>query len=153
MAFQTSSSSNPYKLRKHGRPRTDEFRVFFEKDGIPVSPFHDIPLYADKGKQIFNMVVEIPRWTNEKYEVMRTLFRIDLCRVDNEPNQGRKLIPRRHDTNGDLPQNPRYQEIAPSTPSIKTRRMASHDLCGTDFHIMATSGTMALFLRCVQNTS
>ena len=35
----------------------------------PISPFHDIPLYADEEKKIFNMVVEVPRWTNAKMEV------------------------------------------------------------------------------------
>jgi len=34
-----------------------------------ISPFHDIPLYADAEKTIFNMVVEVPRWTNAKMEV------------------------------------------------------------------------------------
>lgn len=33
------------------------------------SPWHDIPLYADKENNILNMVVEIPRWTNAKMEV------------------------------------------------------------------------------------
>ena len=37
----------------------------------PVSPFHDIPLVADNGKKIFNMVVEVPRWTNAKMEVSK----------------------------------------------------------------------------------
>jgi inorganic pyrophosphatase len=45
--------------------------VYFErtKDKVPVSPFHDIPLYHDKKKEILNMVVEIPRWSNAKFEV------------------------------------------------------------------------------------
>jgi len=34
-----------------------------------ISPFHDIPLYSDKDNSVFNMVVEIPRWTNAKMEV------------------------------------------------------------------------------------
>ncbi len=34
-----------------------------------VSPFHDIPLYANVEKTVLNMVVEIPRWTNAKMEV------------------------------------------------------------------------------------
>jgi len=34
-----------------------------------ISPFHDIPLYADDEKTVFNMVVEVPRWTNAKMEV------------------------------------------------------------------------------------
>ena len=33
------------------------------------SPWHDIPLYADKANNVFNMVVEIPRWSNAKMEV------------------------------------------------------------------------------------
>jgi inorganic pyrophosphatase len=41
-----------------------------EQDGKVVSPFHDIPLVADADKKIFNMIVEIPRWTNAKIEVM-----------------------------------------------------------------------------------
>jgi inorganic pyrophosphatase len=40
-----------------------------EKDGGVISPFHDIPLYANDRKSIVNMVVEIPRWTNAKLEV------------------------------------------------------------------------------------
>lgn len=40
-----------------------------EKDGVPVSPFHDIPLFANEEKTVFNMIVEIPRWTNAKLEV------------------------------------------------------------------------------------
>jgi hypothetical protein len=40
-----------------------------EKNGVPVSPFHDIPLFANAEKTILNMVVEIPRWTNAKLEV------------------------------------------------------------------------------------
>ncbi|KAJ8318536.1 hypothetical protein KUTeg_003627 [Tegillarca granosa] len=38
------------------------------KNGNIVSPFHDIPLYADTEKKVLNMVVEIPRWTNHKME-------------------------------------------------------------------------------------
>jgi inorganic pyrophosphatase len=40
-----------------------------EKDGRLISPFHDVPLYANEAKTILNMVVEIPRWTNAKLEV------------------------------------------------------------------------------------
>lgn len=38
-------------------------------DNGPVSPLHDIPLYADEANKIFNMVVEVPRWTNAKMEI------------------------------------------------------------------------------------
>ena len=33
------------------------------------SPWHDVPLHADKQNNILNMVVEIPRWSNAKMEV------------------------------------------------------------------------------------
>lgn len=36
-----------------------------------MSPFHDIPLYANKEQNIFNMIVEIPRWTNAKLEISK----------------------------------------------------------------------------------
>ena len=58
-----------YSVRKDGAPYTLEHRVYVEKDGQPVSPFHDIPLYANAEQTILNMVVEIPRWTNAKLEV------------------------------------------------------------------------------------
>lgn len=38
-------------------------------DTGPISPMHDIPLYADEANKIVNMVVEIPRWTNAKMEI------------------------------------------------------------------------------------
>lgn len=58
-----------YQIRKVGQPYTLEHRVYIEQDGKPISPFHDIPLYANEEKTILNMVVEIPRWTNAKQEV------------------------------------------------------------------------------------
>lgn len=44
------------------------FTFQIEKDGQLISPFHDIPLYADSNHNVVNMVVEIPRWTNAKVE-------------------------------------------------------------------------------------
>jgi len=58
-----------FTARKVGAPHTLEHRVYIEKDGVPVSPFHDIPLYANEQQTVLNMVVEIPRWTNAKQEV------------------------------------------------------------------------------------
>lgn len=58
-----------YGVRKIGAPNTLEHRIFIEKDGTPVSPFHDIPLYANDQRTVLNMIVEIPRWTNAKMEV------------------------------------------------------------------------------------
>ncbi|KAJ3575225.1 hypothetical protein NPX13_g4101 [Xylaria arbuscula] len=67
---QTKMAS-PYTIRKVAAPHTLEHRVYFEKDGVPVSPFHDIPLYANAEKTILNMIVEIPRWTNAKLEISK----------------------------------------------------------------------------------
>ncbi|KAG5650742.1 hypothetical protein H0H81_011186 [Sphagnurus paluster] len=48
-----------------------EHRVFIEQNGSVVSPFHDIPLFADQNNGIFNMIVEVPRWTNAKMEISK----------------------------------------------------------------------------------
>ncbi|KAI7902424.1 inorganic diphosphatase [Cokeromyces recurvatus] len=59
-----------YKTVSVGQPFTALHRIYIERDGKVVSPFHDIPLYANKlQKDIVNMVVEIPRWTNAKVEI------------------------------------------------------------------------------------
>ncbi|KAI8053659.1 inorganic pyrophosphatase [Gilbertella persicaria] len=62
--------SSTYRPVKVGQPFTAAYRIYIEKDGQVISPFHDIPLYSDeKDKNIVNMVVEIPRWTNAKVEI------------------------------------------------------------------------------------
>ena len=58
-----------FSVRKVGQPNTLEHRIYIEKDGVPCSPFHDIPLYANDQQTVLNMIVEIPRWTNGKLEV------------------------------------------------------------------------------------
>ncbi|KAI7882743.1 inorganic pyrophosphatase [Lichtheimia hyalospora FSU 10163] len=60
-----------FTARQVGAPNTLDYRVFIEKDGVPVSSFHDIPLFADEANNVFNMVVEIPRWTNAKLEISK----------------------------------------------------------------------------------
>jgi inorganic pyrophosphatase len=66
-----SKTPSPYTVRKIGQPFTLDHRVFIEKDGVPLSPFHDIPLYANEQQTVLNMVVEIPRWTNAKLEISK----------------------------------------------------------------------------------
>ncbi|KAH0434693.1 inorganic pyrophosphatase [Colletotrichum kahawae] len=68
---QDTTMASQYSVRKVGAPNTLEHRVYVEKDGVPVSPFHDIPLYANAEQTILNMVVEIPRWTNAKLEISK----------------------------------------------------------------------------------
>lgn len=60
-----------YVVIERGARNTTSYRVYFKDSttNLPISPFHDIPLFADEGKKIYNMVVEIPRWTNEKMEI------------------------------------------------------------------------------------
>ncbi|XP_029464902.1 inorganic pyrophosphatase isoform X2 [Rhinatrema bivittatum] len=61
MGFSTEERANLNTL---------EYRLFFKNSkGQYISPFHDIPLYADEEKNVFNMVVEVPRWTNAKMEI------------------------------------------------------------------------------------
>ncbi|KAL2015274.1 hypothetical protein VTK56DRAFT_5915 [Thermocarpiscus australiensis] len=66
-----TASKSQYSVRRSGRPFTKDYRIYFERrsDGVPVSPFHDIPLYHDKDAGVLNMVVEVPRWTNAKFEI------------------------------------------------------------------------------------
>ncbi|KAK6482066.1 inorganic pyrophosphatase-like [Huso huso] len=59
-----------YTAEERGNPNTLSYRVFFKNsEGVYISPFHDIPMYADEAQNIFNMVVEVPRWTNAKMEI------------------------------------------------------------------------------------
>lgn len=64
-----------YKAVEFGTPYTDNYRVFFKNEtGGVVSPFHDIPLLADADSGIYNMVVEVPKWTNAKMEISTKNF-------------------------------------------------------------------------------
>lgn len=67
--YTYSKTPSPYTPRTIGQPFTTDYRCYIEKDGQPVSPFHDIPLYANEQQTILNMIVEIPRWSNAKQEV------------------------------------------------------------------------------------
>ncbi|CRK12717.1 hypothetical protein BN1723_009771 [Verticillium longisporum] len=59
-------------LRTVGGRNTLDWRVWLEKDGHPISFWHDVPLYPDEdNKQVVNFVVEIPRWEDAKIEIRR----------------------------------------------------------------------------------
>ncbi|KAI8987268.1 inorganic pyrophosphatase [Mycotypha africana] len=62
-------AADKFTTRSVGAPNTVDYRVYFENNGQVISPFHDIPLFANEEKTIYNMVVEIPRWTNAKNEI------------------------------------------------------------------------------------
>ncbi|XP_008554277.1 inorganic pyrophosphatase [Microplitis demolitor] len=57
-----------YTTVESGAPHTTDFKIYFKKE-TAISPFHDIPLYADESSKILHMVVEVPRWTNAKMEI------------------------------------------------------------------------------------
>lgn len=63
-----TSTNTPSKLRKRGDC------LFFEKNGETISPWHDIPLFADSKKETVNIVVEIPQATNPKMEVNLAIY-------------------------------------------------------------------------------
>ncbi|KAL5287060.1 Nurf-38 family protein [Megaselia abdita] len=70
-----SSRTSSIKMSKYttvekGVPNSTDFSIYFKNEqGNAVSPLHDIPLYANDEKTIYNMVVEVPRWTNAKMEI------------------------------------------------------------------------------------
>ncbi|EMD66924.1 hypothetical protein GGP41_005442 [Bipolaris sorokiniana] len=70
-AATKTSPTMSYTTRKIAAANTLEHRIFIEKDGQLVSPWHDIPLYANEQQTILNMVVEVPRWTNAKMEISK----------------------------------------------------------------------------------
>jgi len=63
-----------YSTHQVGQSQTLEYRVFFNSPSGPISPFHDIPLWADKNHKIANMVVEIPKGTQPKLEINKDEF-------------------------------------------------------------------------------
>ena len=62
-----------YSVRQIGAKNTLDYKAYIEQDGKVISSFHDVPPYADKENNIFNMIVEIPRWTNAKLEISKEL--------------------------------------------------------------------------------
>jgi len=67
-------SAIQYTTQQRGQKFTNDFSLYFRKEnGDLVSPWHDIPLYntEDRSNQTLNMVVEIPRFTQAKFEINR----------------------------------------------------------------------------------
>ncbi|TRY71229.1 hypothetical protein TCAL_06541 [Tigriopus californicus] len=74
MSTTTTTASavmTAYVTEQRGSLYGSDYLLYIKKaeDNVPVSPMHDIPLYHDEGQKIFNMVVEVPRWTNAKMEI------------------------------------------------------------------------------------
>ncbi|KAJ1791393.1 Inorganic pyrophosphatase [Coemansia sp. RSA 2523] len=64
-----SYSSKIQTMQVGGPVGAPAHRLYFARNGSPVSPWHDIPLMANSSTNEYNMVVEIPRWTNAKLEI------------------------------------------------------------------------------------
>merc|ERR1711973_1003529 len=62
-------SRNMYRIEERGAPNSTDYRLFVRNEFGPISPFHDIPLFSNKEEKTFNMVVEVPRWSNAKMEI------------------------------------------------------------------------------------
>ena len=59
-----------YTTEQRGSLYDDNYRMYLKNsDGDIISPFHDVPLRA--GGDIYNMVVEVPRWSNAKMEISK----------------------------------------------------------------------------------
>jgi len=57
-----------YQNEQRGSLFNEDFRLYLkDSSGAVVSPMHDIPLRA--ADNVYNMVVEVPRWSNAKLEI------------------------------------------------------------------------------------
>jgi inorganic pyrophosphatase len=58
-----------YQKEFRGSEYTKDFRIFArDKDGQLASYWHDIPIFNDEANKIYNMVIEVPKWTNARFE-------------------------------------------------------------------------------------
>jgi len=48
---------------------TADYKMYFQEGKEDVSPWHDIPLVADGDAELYNFIVEIPKYTTAKMEV------------------------------------------------------------------------------------
>ncbi|KLO20594.1 inorganic diphosphatase [Schizopora paradoxa] len=69
-----TTTTMQYTPRLVGAQNTFEHRVYVQSGNNVISPFHDIPLFADQNNGILNMIVEVPRWTNAKMEISKDEF-------------------------------------------------------------------------------
>jgi len=69
--YFASHNKMAYTTKDVSTPGTLDYKVYFFQDGKHISPFHDIPLWADKEKKIGNFVLEIPKGTQPKLEISK----------------------------------------------------------------------------------
>lgn len=71
-SLASKATSRMYSTVEKGTAHSANYRVYFKNSqGQYISPFHDIPLVAsgEGNSALYNMVVEIPRWSNAKMEI------------------------------------------------------------------------------------
>jgi inorganic pyrophosphatase len=75
-ALSSAAAAPHYKVEHRGKQvegftlrNEEDYRVFLNKDGKHVSPWHDVALYVDKAHRVVNFVNEIPKGAVEKMEV------------------------------------------------------------------------------------
>lgn len=70
-SLASKARAKMYSTVEKGQANTSSYRLYFKNaEGKIISPFHDIPLVASyENGTLYNMVVEIPRWTNAKMEI------------------------------------------------------------------------------------
>lgn len=67
-----AAGSKTYTTEAKGEKGTLEYKLFFkDAEGNVVSPFHDIPLWADEAKGVANMITEIEQGTQPKMEISK----------------------------------------------------------------------------------
>jgi len=74
--------------KKYSENPSSEYKLYFEdRQGGIVSPWHDVPLYtqSDNTNQTYNMIVEIPRFSQAKFEIHRE-FLMNPIVQDKEDN-------------------------------------------------------------------
>ena len=97
LSFPMQRLQQAYTIVEKGTLHSLNYRVYFsafrnfftEFDALLftegpkgiISPWHDIPLVADQSKKIFNMIVEIPRWSNAKMEASLLRLARAPCRL------------------------------------------------------------------------
>lgn len=69
---QTSRVSE-YGSAQVGSKFSSSFKQYAVKDNRVVSYFHDIPLSLDVANHTVSMVVEVPRWSNAKFEISTSI--------------------------------------------------------------------------------
>lgn len=73
-ATKTMTEATNYVRYERGQLNTMNYKVYIKNNSTNefVSPFHDIPLHCFSAeKNVFNAVIEIPRWSNAKMEVSK----------------------------------------------------------------------------------